>query len=154
MRIASRWVKDCYFSWVAMDLTSIHIWWWAHHLLPHMSDIEVLSAAYMKPLLFTPTQVFFFNIGSEILPSRVFSCIIDVSLLLVSRLLNLLLRWQQSCTSVIVVWTNMTSPCAKMLSTLWLYLRLTLDIGIYRSEERRVGKECSEPCRSRWSPYH
>ena len=23
-----------------------------------------------------------------------------------------------------------------------------------RSEERRVGKECSEPCRSRWSPYH
>ena len=24
----------------------------------------------------------------------------------------------------------------------------------YRSEERRVGKECSSPCRSRWSPYH
>ena len=24
----------------------------------------------------------------------------------------------------------------------------------YRSEERRVGKECSEPCRSRWSRYH
>ena len=23
-----------------------------------------------------------------------------------------------------------------------------------RSEERRVGKECSIPCRSRWSPYH
>ena len=22
------------------------------------------------------------------------------------------------------------------------------------SEERRVGKECSLPCRSRWSPYH
>ena len=21
-------------------------------------------------------------------------------------------------------------------------------------EERRVGKECSSPCRSRWSPYH
>ena len=27
-------------------------------------------------------------------------------------------------------------------------------IGDLRSEERRVGKECSEPCRSRWSPYH
>ena len=27
-------------------------------------------------------------------------------------------------------------------------------LGSYRSEERRVGKECSEPCRSRWSPYH
>ena len=23
-----------------------------------------------------------------------------------------------------------------------------------RSEERRVGKECSLQCRSRWSPYH
>ena len=23
-----------------------------------------------------------------------------------------------------------------------------------RSEERRVGKECSDECRSRWSPYH
>ena len=25
---------------------------------------------------------------------------------------------------------------------------------ISRSEERRVGKECFVPCRSRWSPYH
>ena len=23
-----------------------------------------------------------------------------------------------------------------------------------RSEERRVGKECTMTCRSRWSPYH
>src|SRR3546814_13330096 len=23
-----------------------------------------------------------------------------------------------------------------------------------RAEERRVGKECVSPCRSRWSPYH
>ena len=23
-----------------------------------------------------------------------------------------------------------------------------------RAEERRVGKECVQPCRSRWSPYH
>ena len=26
--------------------------------------------------------------------------------------------------------------------------------GGERSEERRVGKECIPPCRSRWSPYH
>ena len=26
--------------------------------------------------------------------------------------------------------------------------------GTRRSEERRVGKECEVPCRSRWSPYH
>src|SRR3546814_18689436 len=26
--------------------------------------------------------------------------------------------------------------------------------GLVRSDERRVGKECVSPCRSRWSPYH
>ena len=26
--------------------------------------------------------------------------------------------------------------------------------AILRSEERRVGKECEDLCRSRWSPYH
>src|SRR3546814_14321323 len=26
--------------------------------------------------------------------------------------------------------------------------------AVYRSEARRVGKECVSPCRSRWSPYH
>ena len=31
------------------------------------------------------------------------------------------------------------------------YAAITLPAG---SEERRVGKECIEPCRSRWSPYH
>ena len=29
-----------------------------------------------------------------------------------------------------------------------------LDAAALRSEERRVGKECFVPCRSRWSPYH
>src|SRR3546814_15540984 len=28
------------------------------------------------------------------------------------------------------------------------------DIKNYRSEERRVGKECVSTCRSRWSAYH
>src|SRR3546814_19933996 len=27
-------------------------------------------------------------------------------------------------------------------------------ISVYRSEERRVGKECVSTCRSRWSQYH
>ena len=31
---------------------------------------------------------------------------------------------------------------------------LTSGAGICRSEERRVGKECTSWCRSRWSPYH
>ena len=33
-------------------------------------------------------------------------------------------------------------------------LRIEKGVSQTRSEERRVGKECSEPCRSRWSPYH
>ena len=30
------------------------------------------------------------------------------------------------------------------------------DLGLFSvgSEERRVGKECPQLCRSRWSPYH
>ena len=33
---------------------------------------------------------------------------------------------------------------------------VTYDVsqGLVRSEERRVGKECTSWCRSRWSPYH
>src|SRR3546814_14040940 len=31
---------------------------------------------------------------------------------------------------------------------------LTASQRCLRSEERRVGKECVSPCRSRWSPYH
>ena len=27
-------------------------------------------------------------------------------------------------------------------------------LALKRSEERRVGKECTSWCRSRWSPYH
>ena len=36
----------------------------------------------------------------------------------------------------------------------WYKSQKMLGMMLYRSEERRVGKECSEPCRSRWSPYH
>ena len=32
--------------------------------------------------------------------------------------------------------------------------RVAMQDQIGRSEERRVGKECCEACRSRWSPYH
>ena len=34
------------------------------------------------------------------------------------------------------------------------YLGFMMEPGVERSEERRVGKECVQPCRSRWSPYH
>src|SRR3546814_4470096 len=32
--------------------------------------------------------------------------------------------------------------------------RRLLRLPHFRSEERRVGKECVSTCRSRWSPYH
>src|SRR3546814_18600025 len=33
-------------------------------------------------------------------------------------------------------------------------LRVGIFINGVRSEERRVGKECVSPCRTRWSPYN
>src|SRR3546814_11232275 len=36
----------------------------------------------------------------------------------------------------------------------WIGAFLILIAGAWRSEERRVGKECVSTCRSRWSPYH
>src|SRR3546814_20686695 len=40
------------------------------------------------------------------------------------------------------------------LSTLANETARRLDGTRFRSEERRVGKECVSTCRSRWSPYH
>src|SRR3546814_20789552 len=34
------------------------------------------------------------------------------------------------------------------------FLGTEASLGLMRSEERRVGKECVSKCRSRWSPYH
>src|SRR3989449_11684246 len=38
----------------------------------------------------------------------------------------------------------------RLVNPLLVYARVEALIGLLRSEERRVGKEC----RSRWSPYH
>src|SRR3546814_10494581 len=38
--------------------------------------------------------------------------------------------------------------------TAFFTLAVMLSLLIFRSEERRVGKECVSTCRSRWSPYH
>src|SRR3546814_20538275 len=37
---------------------------------------------------------------------------------------------------------------------LWTYIPIWLAVGLIRSEERRVGKECVSTCRSRWATYH
>ena len=38
--------------------------------------------------------------------------------------------------------------------SIYLVNGIKLQGQIERSEERRVGKECTATCRSRWSPYH
>ena len=47
-------------------------------------------------------------------------------------------------------------PGAVKMAGVWLLPKTAekpID-GRTRSEERRVGKECTSWCRSRWSPYH
>ena len=37
----------------------------------------------------------------------------------------------------------------------FMMVALVIGVALFaRSEERRVGKECTSWCRSRWSPYH
>src|SRR3546814_11268217 len=52
--------------------------------------------------------------------------------------------------ALLVVWTGRAWPdlvVAGIIALLFLH-------SAFRSEERRVGKECVSTCRSRWSPYH
>jgi DNA polymerase III gamma/tau subunit len=52
--------------------------------------------------------------------------------------------------------TLLTGPDGVGKTTVALALAETILDGSSwpRSEERRVGKECEQSCRSRWSPYH
>src|SRR3546814_10964675 len=45
---------------------------------------------------------------------------------------------------------------SKVFLETWVRVRAgwSDDEAALRSEERRVGKECVSPCRSRWRPYH
>ena len=52
-----------------------------------------------------------------------------------------------------------TGPFTVFAPTNDAFTALLAELGVtglaaIRSEERRVGKECVQPCRSRWSPYH
>ena len=56
--------------------------------------------------------------------------------------------------------TRLPQTCFICQPTVFLRRELVERVGYldeslrYRSEERRVGKECTSWCRSRWSPYH
>jgi hypothetical protein len=67
------------------------------------------------------------------------------------------------CHAAYVTWSHvdltLVTPyemCAtiEMWEACWRVSRPELHVRSRRSEECRVGKECSAVCRSRWSPYH
>jgi hypothetical protein len=53
--------------------------------------------------------------------------------------------WQKFVVSNIFGWVKKSNGTRRFNKA---------SLYIPRSEERRVGKECDELCRSRWSPYH
>ena len=61
-------------------------------------------------------------------------------------LLSLNFSWAQELCIIMFVWM------AKFGAAYGV--RTGIHVGVDRSEERRVGKECTSWCRSRWSPYH
>ena len=78
----------------------------------------------------------------------------------------IILGWTPSCQKDDLIKYDLCQTLAneayaeelsKLPGTVRGYVKLNTGmnrLGEPRSEERRVGKECSEPCRSRWSPYH
>src|SRR3546814_16712248 len=48
--------------------------------------------------------------------------------------------------------TSLAISSRSLSNTLSIPFRMSAYIPVYRSEERRVGKECVSTCRSRWSP--
>ena len=53
-----------------------------------------------------------------------------------------------------IVEKNKQSEVGTVVADIPITAKCSPICALARSEERRVGKECSEPCRSRWSPYH
>ena len=64
-------------------------------------------------------------------------------------ILRLLTAWFFGAFAAVLVGNNnaFLSPLLGKKSLLALFI---IGVAVFRSEERRVGKEC----RSRWSPYH
>ena len=64
-----------------------------------------------------------------------------------------LLLLAETFTFAAALWTTGVARQDSKLSLALIVLAAAAALAT-RSEERRVGKECSELCRSRWSPYH
>ena len=87
-----------------------------------------------------------------------YGLILDGDRILLCRLSKELPRWEGSWTLPGGGLEFGESPEAAMIREVeeetGLQVVARSIAGIERSEERRVGKECSQQCRSRWSPYH
>ena len=59
---------------------------------------------------------------------------------------------EELCREIAYKYMNTDYTATRMLG--YLYRMTNPSVEMVRSEERRVGKECSVTCRSRWSPYH
>src|SRR3546814_1180844 len=99
--------------------------------------------------LYLKCTLFFFFFSSRrrhtrcALVTGVQTCALPISSLLASHLCRFL-RSRAKSTSINLAWQQSCGPTQQPCAPL----------GLRRSEERRVGKECVSTCRSRWSPYH
>ena len=66
---------------------------------------------------------------------------------------RLSLQWRITLMSVLLIGITCVAMNLLLCSS-GVYYMDTIADSLQRSEERRVGKECTSWCRSRWSPYH
>ena len=64
------------------------------------------------------------------------------------------IQFDKDSQAVDAFMTTHVRPNSVAFSSQQQRLNWLVNEGYYRSEERRVGKECTSWCRSRWSPYH
>ena len=65
--------------------------------------------------------------------------------------------WSFQSNLPLLPFTSIFAPFSEPHQAVIFVLGAKVTPGLYgkaRSEERRVGKECTSWCRSRWSPYH
>src|SRR3546814_13437710 len=64
-------------------------------------------------------------------------------------------QWLDSGAHGDMIWMETTADRRGSPAALWPEVKSVIALGMsYRSEERRVGKECVSKCRSRWWPYN
>src|SRR3546814_11329156 len=98
-----------------------------------LSLAEAVNGSSGKTVLYTPV----FEFGNVVEAAK--------SKDLVQQVDSIVIHWTKQLKNVLNNHDNPTQAAE---------LTGPLDEINFRSEERRVGKECVSTCRSRWSPYH